>query len=188
MKAETKNAMSQPSYPTRGFASMDTATVKRIASMGGKSCHQRGTGARVDQSGSTDCGAERWPQKRAGEARAEGAGGVMDKFMTKRHTEMINRHIEILSELRKVTAPCGRDMHEPDEQGLKVRIVGDHLDNACGNYIDADAIADGYQEYVLCFQRLDAETKSFVRARINLADLIALARMAQPTSADLVDA
>ena len=84
----------------------------------------------------------------------------------------------LYDELMTVTGPCRWDMHEPDEQELKVFVVGDHLDNACGAHIDAAAIAEGYQEFVVCFKRFDADNKQFVNARINLADIIALARLA----------
>lgn len=88
---------------------------------------------------------------------------------------MSKRLHEIHRALMDVTAGCSPDMHEPDE-GLKVRIVGDHLDNASGAHIDAKAIVEGYQEFVVCFEWFDG--KEIVYRQINLADLIALARHA----------
>lgn len=83
---------------------------------------------------------------------------------------------QIHQELMEATAGCRPDMHEPDEQDVKVRVVGDHLDNACGSYVGVDQIVKGYQEFVVCFQRFTG--REFVYRQINLADLIALARLA----------
>lgn len=85
---------------------------------------------------------------------------------------------EMLTSLKHITALCRTDMHEPDEQHLKAHIVGDHLDNATGGLVDVDLIRSGSQEYVVCFERYDEEAEEFLYADINLADLIALARMA----------
>jgi ethanolamine ammonia-lyase small subunit len=77
-----------------------------------------------------------------------------------------------LKRLLKITAGCGRDMHEPDEEDVRARVVGDHLDNAFGEGISTDAIMNGYQEFVVILER-DGKLEKF-----NLASLIALARMA----------
>lgn len=77
-----------------------------------------------------------------------------------------------LKRLINFTKGCRDDMHEPDEQGLKARVVGDHLDNAFGDQVRADAIVQGFQEYVVILER-NGETEPF-----NLATLIALARKA----------
>lgn len=77
---------------------------------------------------------------------------------------------EKLQELIEFTKECRDDMHEPDEQGIKARVVGDHLDNACGESVTADAVVRNYQEYVVV---LDKGGDSF---KINLATLIAIAR------------
>lgn len=82
--------------------------------------------------------------------------------------------IEELKQLRDFTKACRSDMHEPDEQGIKARIVGDHLDNACGNHIVTDAIINGYQEFVVILENDKGESHL-----INLATLIALARRDQ---------
>ena len=63
-------------------------------------------------------------------------------------------------------------MHEPDEQDVRARVVGDHLDNACGDNISLEAVAGGFQEFVVVLSR---DRK---KATVNLADLIALARKA----------
>lgn len=86
---------------------------------------------------------------------------------------MNERLQQIQNGLNKITKECRIDMHEPDEQGIECILVGDHLDNACGEHIDIDAIQRHYQEYVLCLK--NDKGQSF---QINLADLIALARMA----------
>lgn len=80
---------------------------------------------------------------------------------------------EELNRLQNITRGCRPDMHEPDEQGIKARVVGDHLDNAMGEYISADQIEGGYQEFVVILERDGIE-----REKINLATLIALARRA----------
>ncbi len=77
-----------------------------------------------------------------------------------------------------VTHGCRPDMHEPDEQGISAQIVGDHLDNACGNHVCDDAIANKYQEYVVIIDRNDR------KEAFNLATLIALARMANVTDTE----
>jgi hypothetical protein len=69
-------------------------------------------------------------------------------------------------------------MHEPDEQGIKVAIVGDHLDNACGERISEKSIREGFQEYVIVLRRFDEEKGEFLECAVNLATLIALARQA----------
>ena len=75
--------------------------------------------------------------------------------------------------LRKFTADCREDMHEPDEQNISASVVGTKLDNAFGAHISVSAIVGGYQEFVVI---LHAPEKSL---EINLADLIALARLAK---------
>lgn len=77
----------------------------------------------------------------------------------------------ILEDLRAVTHDCRDDMHEPDEQGLSARIVGNHLDNAFGNDPDSG-------EFVVIISRDDGGSE----ALFNLADLIALARKAATPS------
>lgn len=77
-------------------------------------------------------------------------------------------------ELVEFTKDCRLDMHEPDEQGISARVVGDHLDNAMGDEVDAKAIRGGFQEYVVILQNAKRET-----LEVNLATLIAMARAAQ---------
>jgi len=79
---------------------------------------------------------------------------------------------ETLERLLHITDGCRPDMHEPDEQDISAHVVGDHLDNAFGNCIDIDAILKKNQEYVVVINRDGTEDQ------FNLADLIALARMA----------
>lgn len=77
-----------------------------------------------------------------------------------------------LKRLIEFTEGCREDMHEPDEQDLSARVIGSHLDNAMGNRIEARAIAENYQEYVVILEK-DGTIELF-----NLATLIALARKA----------
>ena len=88
---------------------------------------------------------------------------------------MDQRLKEVHANLKNITSGCRDDMHEPDEQDLKCRIVGDHLDNACGAHVSATAIVEGHQEYVICLERFQGTP---IRLFVNLADLIALARLA----------
>lgn len=81
-----------------------------------------------------------------------------------------------LKRLRAITRGCRADMHEPDEQDLKCRVVGDHLDNAFGEHINAEAIIRGSQEFVVVLERI---TEHGVQIEaFSLANLIALARFA----------
>lgn len=82
-----------------------------------------------------------------------------------------------LTSLRMITDGCRPDMHEPDEQGIKARVIGDHLDNAFGTKIGEQALERGYQEFVVCIERVDEGGVRYY-ARFNLASLIALARLA----------
>jgi hypothetical protein len=81
--------------------------------------------------------------------------------------------------LLNITDMCRDDMHEPDEQGLSARIIGDHLDNACGEDIRAEAQINGFQEFVIILD-LKASPR-FEQARFNLSTLIALARIGAKT-------
>jgi hypothetical protein len=69
-------------------------------------------------------------------------------------------------------------MHEPDEQNLKARVIGDKLDNAFGNSIREEAILNGWQEFVVILER-DFGPKGGGRYidKFNLTSLIALARI-----------
>lgn len=83
--------------------------------------------------------------------------------------ERARKHLHpVLTDLRRITDGCRDDMHEPDEQGVKVaEVFGDHLDNAmpatpekcCGEFI--------------FWMESDNEGAWF-----RLADIIALARRA----------
>lgn len=96
-----------------------------------------------------------------------------------REAESADRLRAILARLLETTDGCRPDMHEPDEQDIKARVIGDHLDNAMGDLIDAHLIESGSQEFVVCIERLKYHPTRLVVARFNLADLIALARKAQ---------
>lgn len=89
--------------------------------------------------------------------------------------------------LLEVTEGCRPDMHEPDEQDLSARVLGDHLDNAMGEQIRGTAVEGGYQELVVIFKRgvpgSDGDySKPFtIKEIINLATLTALARFGAQT-------
>ncbi|MBI4473738.1 MAG: hypothetical protein HY646_13810 [Acidobacteria bacterium] len=96
-----------------------------------------------------------------------------------------------LMNLQTITDGCRDDMHEPDEQGLKARVVGTQLDNAFGEDVRGEALAGGYQELVVILERdpLSVLMRGGVperygalgeptQVKINLASLIALARKA----------
>lgn len=69
--------------------------------------------------------------------------------------------------LCEITRRCREDMHEPDNEGITAVVTGKYLDNACGNEI-------GTNEIVV---ELRDSTRG-ICARVNLATLIAFARMA----------
>ena len=72
--------------------------------------------------------------------------------------------------LLEITAACREDMHEPDQQGLSARVIGDELDNAFGEEVTTGL---GFQEYLVIIEK-DGKAQRF-----NLATLIALARKAE---------
>lgn len=78
--------------------------------------------------------------------------------------------------LLAITEGCRPDMHEPDEQDLKCWIVGGHLDNAFGDQIREEAVARGFQEFVVVLERF--KDGKILIENFNLASLIALARKA----------
>ncbi len=78
-----------------------------------------------------------------------------------------------------ITQGCRYDMHEPDEQNLTARIVGDHLDNACCEHISIEAIEGKFQEFVIILERV--HDQGIHREKFNLATLIALARIGAKT-------
>ena len=89
---------------------------------------------------------------------------------------MNNRRLEdIRNSLRELTRDCRYDMHEPAERGVTARVIGDHLDNAMGSSIDTELLVSGAQEFIVVIEREDGHPH--VR-KYNLADLIALARLA----------
>ena len=82
----------------------------------------------------------------------------------------MNRLDTIKNNLQEFTIECREDMHEPDEQEVSARVIGTVLDNAFGDSIRTHAIEQGYQEIVVILN------KGMESMKINLADLIALAR------------
>ena len=92
------------------------------------------------------------------------------KWQEKRHQETLRMMRRELHDLARFTKSCREDMHEPDEQEISATVVGNHLDNACGNYVDNR----GCQEFVVILKNGKDETLN-----VNLASLIALARKAK---------
>lgn len=75
------------------------------------------------------------------------------------------------------TRDCRDDMHEPDEAGISATVVGTVLDNAFGDFVSGEMVKDGFQEIVVVLRNENTgESESF-----NLASLIALARLADPS-------
>lgn len=95
--------------------------------------------------------------------------------------------LELLDGLKEITKRCRPDMHEPDEQDLKCRVIGDHLDNAFGEQVSERALTEGYQEFVVCLERWAGNSVGTIRYRINLANLIALVRVADVEVVELMD-
>lgn len=79
-----------------------------------------------------------------------------------------------LHRLKAITVSCRDDMHEPDEQNVSAKVVGDHLDNAFGDTILVNKIPNlgVHQEFVVVIDN------DGVKENFNLATLIALARKA----------
>lgn len=72
-----------------------------------------------------------------------------------------------LKQIQSLTDGCRVDMHEPDNEGLEVRMRGTHLDNAMG-----DEPATNCGEFTVGFCR-NGKVEW-----MNLANIIALARLA----------
>lgn len=98
----------------------------------------------------------------------------MTKRKEERRSEKLHRMDQILKELQEFTKECREDMHEPDNQGIDAWIVGNHLDNAFGNAIVTDLMNSGSQEFIVVMENQSTDKQM----KINLADLIALARKA----------
>lgn len=79
-------------------------------------------------------------------------------------------------DLLEITQGVRADGHEPDNADVTAVVVGNYLDNAGGNIVDADSVVEGLQEFVVCFQQLRAPA-TIVTRQINLATLVALARI-----------
>ena len=85
--------------------------------------------------------------------------------------------VDKLEKLIEFSKECRDDMHEPDEQGISAIVLGNHLDNAFGDYPEimkrtwAEDGPSPHMEYVICLQKENGE-----QLWINLATLIALAR------------
>lgn len=87
-----------------------------------------------------------------------------------------SRLTAIAKTLLTVTDGCRADLHEPDNQHLRVTVVGDHLDNAMGSRVIPELLVSGSHEFLVCFHRYHEARNVIYDEPINLADLIALAR------------
>lgn len=83
---------------------------------------------------------------------------------------MNKQQADLLARLNRVLDGCRDDMHEPDEQGVSCRIVGDHLDNAM-----PASLTHHCGEFLVC---ISSQSTHLGEDYFNLAGLIALARMA----------
>ena len=88
----------------------------------------------------------------------------------------MTRLSELQALLRYITRDCRPDMHEPDEQGVRAHVIGDHIDNAMGSSIIPELLEKRAHELVVIIQRDDYDPPLY---RFNLADLIAMARKAE---------
>jgi hypothetical protein len=86
----------------------------------------------------------------------------------------MDRMQQHLTALIAATAGCRLDMHEPDEAGVRAHVIGDHLDNAMGNRIVENLLLHKAHEFLVIIKRED----NLDPLAFNLADLIALARLA----------
>lgn len=101
----------------------------------------------------------------AGEGKVAKKGVRWQKGNVSRDSTSYFAHL--LKRLRAVTFDCREDMHEPDEQGIKCTVEGDHLDNAMG-----DDPMHSCGEFIVGLRRADTGITEY----FNLANLIALAR------------
>ena len=76
----------------------------------------------------------------------------------------MNAFNDVLKKLQDFTKDCRPDMHEPDEQGIFAFCIGERLDNAMGDTGECG-------EMIVILRNDDGG-----ELKINLADLIALAR------------
>ena len=83
----------------------------------------------------------------------------------------------VQQELIRMTLTCRVDMHEPDEQGIEAVVVGTHLDNAIGTNFGPPQWFENTAELMVGITRTGDDYRRETRW-FNLADLIALARLA----------
>jgi len=92
---------------------------------------------------------------------------------------IIKQARKVVTALRKITDGCRPDLHEPDEQGITANVVGDHLDNACGSYVDLDSLLHRHQEFVLVmkrYQKISPQQDHSMEERFNVCNLLATVR------------
>jgi len=93
--------------------------------------------------------------------------------------------VEMYVGLMDIILAARYDMHEPDEQNIKARVIGDVLDNATGNSIRADAVRGGYQELILCIDRYSASGHRSIDC--NIATLLAVIKNMANFVSDVYD-
>ena len=79
--------------------------------------------------------------------------------------------------LLQVTNGCDAMMAGTFKQALHARVVGDRLDNVYEVDIDSDSLVRGDHEMILCFDRLHAGDEKSSGFALNLANVVALARI-----------
>lgn len=104
----------------------------------------------------------------------------MISLLTDRQKRAVYRLEPIQRELIRMTLTCRVDMHEPDEQGIEAVVVGTHLDNAIGTDFGPTQWFENTAELMVGITRTsEDDTRAWRETRwFNLADLIALARLA----------
>jgi hypothetical protein len=83
-----------------------------------------------------------------------------------------------LENLLDITRGVRRDMHEPDEQGITAMVTGLKLDNTDGDARQLYQSNPESEEIVVTLRRTWDEHGTYSQIQINLATLIALARLA----------
>jgi hypothetical protein len=103
---------------------------------------------------------------------------LKEQFMRARKDE-VTRLTGIRNDLMTITRGCSFDMHEPDNQGITdVRVTGWHLDNAMGiDNVYGAQVPDRFGELAVRIRR-ETPQGSYEEKWFNLADILALARLA----------
>ena len=87
--------------------------------------------------------------------------------------------------LRLFTEGCRPSMHEPEEQGIEGKVIGRGLDNAFTCHDHDPGPSQGIN-LTLALKRDNGDGDPMI-LNLNLADLIALARCADPAKVKAID-